>query len=111
MGYSCTQDADHTLGVIGKLFATDGNPNYLTIHGRRYFFERGRENADGAITGKLMQLLENDTLCQEAGSVKIHADGRLGLFPRLNSTDKGNVARTVKAASYEELRAWAMGRI
>ena len=53
MGYSCSRDAANTLGVIGKMFATDGNPNTLTIKNQRYFFERGGEQRDGAITGSL----------------------------------------------------------
>jgi hypothetical protein len=51
MGYSCSRDAANTLGVIGKMFATDGNPNTLTIKNQGYFFERGGEQRDGAITG------------------------------------------------------------
>lgn len=35
MGYICTRDAKNTLGVIGQFYATDGNPNILTI-GKEY---------------------------------------------------------------------------
>jgi hypothetical protein len=76
MGYSCTRDAADMLGVIGKFYATDGNPNVLTIGGSRYFFERGKEQDDGAITGSLMLVLPDD-YCRKVGSVRINADGTI----------------------------------
>ena len=45
MGYSCSRDAANTLGVIGKMFATDGNPNTLTIKNQRYFLSVAASSA------------------------------------------------------------------
>src|SRR5262245_1471890 len=99
MGYSCTQDAQSSLAVISKFYATAGNSNILTIKGRLYFFERGREQADGAITGTLMLDLENG-YCQKAGNVRIAPDGSIVRFPVMSKVDKEECENT-----FRELRA------
>lgn len=111
MGYSCTVDANNTLGVIEHMFATKGNPNILTIRGSQYFFERGKEQEDGAITGQLMLMLPND-YCQRIGSVKINADGSIARFPKLSKAEKQeaeNTVRDMQARNPQLLRHWATG--
>ena len=113
MGYSCTQDASHALGVVSHMFATDGNPNILTIKGKRYFFERGREREDGAITGTLMQMLPDD-YCRKAGNVHIDPDGMVRRFPGLTMCDRAEANSTLldmQARNPHLLSAWACGRI
>lgn len=113
MGYSCTQDASHTLGVIGRMFATDKNPNILTIKKTQYFFERGKEQTDGAITGSLMEMLP-DNYCQKVGTVRIEPDGTITRFPKLTATDREeaqNTVRDMSAHNPQLLHAWAQGRI
>ena len=113
MGYSCTQDAGNMLGVIGKFFATEGNPNILTINGERYFFERGREQNDGAITGKLMLMLPDD-YCRSVGAVRIEGDGTLTKIPCLRQVEREEITATFRdmsARNPQLLRAWAMGTI
>src|SRR5712691_5997096 len=89
MGYSCTKDAADTLAVIEHTFRVkDGH--VLTIRGTDHFFERGREQTDGAITGKLMEMLPDD-YCRSVGTVRIEPDGTITRFPRLK------VMETVKA--------------
>ena len=113
MGYSCTRDASNSLGVIGRMFATDGNPNILTIRGQQYFFERGREQADGAITGTLMLVLD-DEHCRKAGNVRIEPDGMVRRFPALTMCERveaDNTRRDMEARNPHLLSAWAMGRI
>jgi hypothetical protein len=113
MGYSCTQDAANTLAVIGKMFNTDGNANILTIRGEQYFFERGREQADGAITGKLYQMLPND-LCRSVGNVRINADGSIKCFPRLKvaeTIEAENTMRDMAARNPHLLHSWSLGRV
>lgn len=113
MGYSCTQDASHMLGVIGHMFATDGNPNVLTIKGGQYFFECGRENADGAITGNLMKMLPGD-LCRKVGSVRIDPDGRITRFPAMNRDERIEAYNTLwdmQARNPQLLSIWASGRV
>ena len=97
------------LGVIGHLFATDGNPNILTIHGARYFFDRGREQTDGAITGKLFEMLPND-MAQFAGHVRIEPDGTITRFPRIRQY-RSHVNATFAATPEDTLAAWSRGCI
>src|ERR1700739_3406838 len=90
MGYSCRRDAQDTLSVISHRFATDGNPNVWTIgtvERKQYFFERGQENHDGAITGTLMVMLPGD-FCRSVGSVRIGPDGTIERFPKLIARDR-----------------------
>ena len=111
MGYSCTRDAADMLGMIGEFFKTDGNRNILTIHDKTYFFERGRENGDGSITGTLMEMLPND-YCRKAGSVKIGPDGTLMRFPLLTPilrTELINGYRDMQARNPQLLRSWHCG--
>jgi len=110
MGYSCTVDAGNMLGVIGKMFATDGNPNILTINGSVYFFERGREQADGRITGSLYKMLP-DNLCIKAESVCISASGLIKRFPAMTSKQKEEAGKLLDESSASQLDQWAMGRI
>lgn len=111
MGYSCRQDAQDTLAVISRRFATDGNPNIWTIgtvQRKQYFFERGREHDDGAITGTLMVILEGD-YCKSVGSVRIEGDGTITLFPKLIARDRVELeheARDLRARNPQLLNSW-----
>lgn len=111
MGYSCTVDASNALAVVGHFYATNGNPNILTIRGTEYFFERGRENGDGAITGILMESLPGD-LCRKVGTVRINPDGSIARFPRIPQRDKveiENSFRDMSARNPQLLRSWSFG--
>jgi hypothetical protein len=113
MGYSCTKDARNMLGVIGRMFATNGNPNVLTIRGKEYFFERGREQSDGAITGSLFEMLPNE-YCRKVGTVRIAADGTIDRFPKLTREEKREAESTLhdmEARNPHLLSAWVMGSI
>jgi hypothetical protein len=111
MGYSCTRDAQDTLAVISHRFATDGNPNVWTIgtvQRKQYFFERGRENEDGAITGTLMVMLDGD-MCRPVGSVRIAPDGTIERFPKLIARDRAELeyyARDVRARNPQWISSW-----
>lgn len=95
MGYSCTRAAANMLGTIGHILATDGNRNILTIGQTQYFFERGREQNDGAITGTLVECLPND-YCRKVGTIRIEPDGSLARFPRLPRTLKTEIVDTFR---------------
>lgn len=116
MGYSCTRDAADTLAVIGHHFATDGNPNVLTIgtiQRKQYFFERGQEQDDGAITGTLMVMLPDD-MCKSVGSVRIQPDGTIARFPKLIAVDRREIEndmRDMQARNPQLLRQWGMGTL
>ena len=98
MGYSCTKKADDTLARIGKTFATDGNPNILTIGGGQFFFEHGKEQNDGAITGTLVQCLDRG-FCRKVGSVRISPEGQIVRFPALKKNQKTRF--NIQAAGYD----------
>ena len=113
MGYSCSRDAANTLGVIGKMFATDGNPNTLTIKNQRYFFERGGEQRDGAITGTLYRMLPNE-MCRRVGPTRINADGTIARFPVITAADRVEAVSTMRdlsASNLQLLHAWTSGRL
>lgn len=113
MGYSCTQDADNMLGVIRHTFGSKDSSNVLILKGERYFYERGRENADGAITGTLMKELPGN-LAQTVGSYRIAPDGRVARFPRLTTTQKlecWKIFHDLSARNPHMLRAWSYGVI
>ena len=116
MGYSCTQDALDTLATIAHRFATNGNPNVWTIgtvEKKQYFFERGKEQDDGAITGTLMVMLPGD-YCRSVGSVRIAGDGTITRFPKLIARDRFEIeaeARDVRARNPHLIRAWSQGVI
>jgi hypothetical protein len=86
MGYSCTKAAAETLDAIfayltDKFPDTPGKPssNGWRINGRKFFFERGRENPDGAITGSVWE--DNGLTCHRIGTAKIAAQGFVIRFP------------------------------
>ncbi len=80
MGYSCDAAAAHTMDAIGTLLnlpSSNGMPD-------GGFYERGRENADGAITGTVWKPL-NDAAGHviRRGGYRIEPDGKVTRFPGL----------------------------
>ena len=113
MGYSCTRAAADMLGTISHILATDGNRNVLTIGQAQYFFERGREQSDGAITGTLMEMLPND-YCRKAGTVRIGPEGELARFPRLPKTLRQEIVNTFRdmsARNPQLMHSWSYGTL
>ena len=91
MGYSCTKDASDMLGLIRNQFGDGMTSNGLVIRspragnyesGRSYFYEVGKEQADGSITGTLYQHQGEDS-ATKIGSFKINEDGSIARFPRI----------------------------
>ena len=113
MGYSCTQDASHMLGVIRKTYGDPATGNTLVLKGARYFFERGRENVDGAITGTLFMELP-DNYARAAGTFRIDADGTVARFPKLSAVERAelmNTFRDMQARNPQLLSAWSHGAV
>jgi hypothetical protein len=113
MGYSCTVDARDTLAVVYKMFARPQETSVLLIKGDRYFFERGQENADGAITGSLYKMLPGDH-CRKAGRVRINDNGSITSFPGLTKDEREeaeNTMRDMQARNPHLLHAWGMGKL
>lgn len=85
MGYSCTVKADDTLRM------TLNNANGISINdyypsntwennGHKYFYERGREQTDGSITGQIFRFTQGN-YAVKIGSLKILANGKVSRWP------------------------------
>ena len=85
MGWSCTAKAGLTLDGISKAFQDSSN-TWNTEKGT-FFFETGRENEDGAITGQVWKMIvwNDENRCKRVGSFKIEPDGKINRFPHLPS--------------------------
>ena len=91
MGYSCTAAAHKTLErlleVATRLGPVDNSSNTWEFKGHRYFYEQGRENADGAITGTIFVMLDEGR-CKPAGSLRINPDGKIVRAPHFPAEAK-----------------------
>ena len=84
MGYSCTCDADNMLGLIRHTFTDGVTSNGLKIAGRSYFYEIGRENNDGRITGTIWLNTDENT-ARKVGGFCISPLGVISRFPLLTA--------------------------
>lgn len=80
MGYSCSKAADDTLKNIQANFRSRNSGNAFSDGKHEFFWEIGRENGDGAITGKVW-LSMSDTTARPAGGFRIEPDGTVTRFP------------------------------
>lgn len=87
MGYSCTKAAADTLDAIQKLYGDPTTGNTLLLGDKKYFHERGREQNDGAITGKVFVFVTVST-CIPCGTYRINPDGTIARFPHLSKKQK-----------------------
>jgi hypothetical protein len=113
MGYSCTRDASLALGCVRHIFGDPKQGNVLSIKGKQYFFERGRENADGAITGTVFLMLPGD-MARKAGTFRIEPDGTVRRFAGLSATNREeatNTFRDMSARNPQLMHSWAIGTI
>jgi hypothetical protein len=77
MGWSATSKACDTEDKLTRAcIAQGGNQNSYKYKGQDYFWEHGREQADGAITGSVWRMLP-DGLARRVGSFRIDPDGTL----------------------------------
>jgi hypothetical protein len=85
MGYSCRKDANNTLDRLTQYYREHGEKSSNTFHaiGKKYFWEIGKENSDGAITGKVNECTADDTQAFYIGGFRISPDGEVERFPRL----------------------------
>lgn len=76
MGWSCNRKAGCRLDVISAAcLANSGMQNKWTDKGDTYFYEVGREQADGSITGTVNKYLPDGIHVCKSGSFKIAPDG------------------------------------
>ena len=75
MGWSCARDAGCRLDAISaECLLCSKMTNQWTTKGDTYFYEVGREQRDGSITGTIFLHLP-DGKCRKSGSFKINPDG------------------------------------
>lgn len=104
MGYSCTKAASDTLAYIQQRFQpSDLKTRVFRFGSADYFFERGREREDGAITGTLVVFTtdsgkptfasddSDSAYGRNVGTVRIEADGTISRFPRLDAASKKEI--------------------
>jgi hypothetical protein len=84
MGYSCTAIADDVMRQWHKhCKESSGMSNVYKYNGQEYVLEIGREQRDGAITGKV-SLLERDgdrMLAYDKGTFRIDPNGSVKRWP------------------------------
>lgn len=99
MGYSCTLKADKTLQTLMSIIGKGEKSSNTWIHnGNKYFYEIGKENSDGAITGTIYRVIKgDDSKCLKTGSFRIDADGKIVRFPTTTSQQR-NEAEKVNAS-------------
>ena len=102
MGWSCTAKAGFTLDGISKTF--QGSSNTWNTEKGNFFFETGRENEDGAITGQVWKMInwQGQERCKQSGSFRIEADGTIARFPHLPAWLKKSAVE-YGAAEYDRL--------
>ncbi len=87
MGWSCRSDAGLTLEMIeAKCIAENGCVNDYNTKGGNYFFEVGRENRDGAITGTIYRVTVPSATsprgnAKKSGSFRIEPNGEISRGP------------------------------
>jgi len=91
VGYSSTAAASYTLEKLGELFRGEARANGIeqwdssNILPDGGFWEIGRENDDGSITGKTWKPARGKPgFIVPSGSFKINADGTVARFPHTN---------------------------
>lgn len=86
MGYSATVLAlDEVKRWDAFCIAQTGSQNVYLSAGDAYFYEVGRENSDGAVTGSVWRFLGRfdapSSTCQRAGTFRVNPDGSVARWP------------------------------
>lgn len=96
MGYSSTVKAVYAQeSMLQLLQACQGDAGNLgngwgdrTPGNTYYFFERGRENADGSITGTVYKCIEGAPTCKAIGGVRIDPEGVVVRWPTSSKNNR-----------------------
>lgn len=97
MGYSCTAIASLTYDALMELVRDGESSNSY----RGYFTERGRENSDGAITGTIWKMVDENRAIRY-GSYKITSDGLITRFPG-TTKDERNLAERLATVRFAKM--------
>lgn len=102
MGYSCTAIAHMTLDALMDIVRDTESSNVY----RGRFFEQGRENSDGAITGTIWKYVDENHVRRE-GSYKISAEGKIVRFPGTTKDERNLAEKTGKARFQRDYPSFA----
>lgn len=87
MGWSCRAEAGAVLDAWRDACVADsGTSNGYKVRGVEYFWEVGREQWDGAITGTVHRTVrvEGDAkFCRPSGTFRVEPDGRVTRGPAM----------------------------
>lgn len=103
MGYSSTAKASLVLDALMAIVRDTPSSNVWRDH----FFEIGRENADGAITGKVTRFTsgkygDDKRMGVRAGTFRIEANGKIKRFPATTKAER-DAAYAAGIARYKEM--------
>lgn len=93
MGYSCTAIADLVLREMMEESNTESSNTWVN-KGNIYFYDVGKENEDGAITGTVYRITK-DGNCKRSGSFRIEGSGIVKRFPCISKPMKARAMATV----------------
>lgn len=81
MGWSCRREAGMTMDAIRNFCIQEtGSSNTYWSKGNKYFFEIGREQRDGAITGTIHKFLDGNR-CRKTSTLRIEPNGKISRGP------------------------------
>ena len=109
MGYSCSSLAMESLDQLMIQLKAAGketkSSNGWNKNGTYYFHEIGREQRDGAVTGKVQKIYKinnsESDYCKTAGTFRIEPDGTITRFPT-STKQQREVAEIAAKAVIEE---------
>lgn len=105
MGYSCCTSAANALDfILDQVTDSLGSSNSWQNDGNDYFFERGREQADGSITGTVYRMI-GENRCRKAGSAKIDPDGLVRRFPNIPAHVRENARLAYESGDIDNYHA------
>jgi hypothetical protein len=111
MGWSASALAINVHEALNDVLQRGGSDdrnsaNVWVRENRHYFWETGRENDDGAVTGTVMGQWQNDpSRYIKVGSFRIEATGKITRFPTSTAAERREAEETGKkkfAAVYGE---------
>jgi hypothetical protein len=92
MGYSCAMAASFTHEAISEYFRRQGEHSSngippCDIFPLGAFFERGRENSDGSVTGSI-HMNVSETHCRKHSGYRIDPNGKIIRFAGLSKAQR-----------------------
>lgn len=115
MGYSCSAIAGMAAEKLESMLNESNPPpdgasnSWRAADGRLYFFERGRENTDGAVTGSIYRMepdlnagVPGRFFAHKVGSARIDPDGKIIRWPTA-SAEYRRAAEAWAAAEFSRI--------